>query len=62
VWLAGSVPGRDWQSGGYFADRKPAAANPAADNPDLAAELWDRSAQMCGLQPPAPASHRPADR
>ena len=24
VWLATSDPGRDWESGGYFADRKPA--------------------------------------
>jgi NAD(P)-dependent dehydrogenase (short-subunit alcohol dehydrogenase family) len=49
VWLSTSVPGRDWPSGGYFADRKPAAAHPAADDPDLAAKLWDRSALMCGL-------------
>ena len=48
VWLATSDPGRDWKSGGYFADRKP-AANRGADDPELAAELWDRSAQMCGL-------------
>ena len=50
VWLSTSVPGTDWQSGGYFADRKPATANPAADDPDLAAGLWDRSALMCGAQ------------
>jgi NAD(P)-dependent dehydrogenase (short-subunit alcohol dehydrogenase family) len=49
VWLATSDPGRDWESGGYFADRKP-AANRGADDPELAAELWDRSAQMCGLE------------
>jgi NAD(P)-dependent dehydrogenase (short-subunit alcohol dehydrogenase family) len=62
VWLSASVPGRDWKTGGYFADRKPATASPAADNPDLAAALWHRSALMCGLQPPAPASHRPEGR
>jgi NAD(P)-dependent dehydrogenase (short-subunit alcohol dehydrogenase family) len=62
VWLSASVPGTDWQSGGYFADRKPATANPAADDPDLAAGLWDRSALMCGLQPPTPASQRPTAR
>ena len=50
VWLATSVPGEDWPNGGYFADRKPVAANPAADDPDLAARLWDRSALMCGLR------------
>jgi NAD(P)-dependent dehydrogenase (short-subunit alcohol dehydrogenase family) len=49
VWLATSTPGRDWESGGYFADRKPAPANRAADDASLAAELWDRSAQMCGV-------------
>ena len=53
VWLSASRPGTDWQNGGYFADRRPATAHPAADDPDLARELWDRSALMCGLQPPA---------
>jgi NAD(P)-dependent dehydrogenase (short-subunit alcohol dehydrogenase family) len=47
IWLATSVPGRDWQNGGYFADRKPAVASPAADDRDLAAGLWDRSALLC---------------
>jgi NAD(P)-dependent dehydrogenase (short-subunit alcohol dehydrogenase family) len=51
VWLSTSVPGQDWQNGGYFANRKPATAKTAADDRDLAAELWDRSALMCGLQP-----------
>jgi NAD(P)-dependent dehydrogenase (short-subunit alcohol dehydrogenase family) len=55
VWLAASVPGRDWPNGGYFAGRKLAAANPAADDRELARQLWDRSALMCGLEPPAPA-------
>ena len=50
VWLATSAPGRDGESGGYFADRKPANANRAADDASLAAELWDRSAQMCGME------------
>ena len=49
VWLATSAQGRDWESGGYFADRKPATASPAADDADLAEELWERSAQMCGM-------------
>jgi NAD(P)-dependent dehydrogenase (short-subunit alcohol dehydrogenase family) len=50
VWLSTSVPGKDWQTGGYFANRKPAAAKPDADDRDLAAALWHRSALMCGLQ------------
>ena len=64
VWLATSVPGRDWESGGYFADRKPASANPAAGDGNLAGELWDRSAQMCGLEhPPQPHSDQePGDQ
>jgi len=49
VWLSASVPGTDWASGGYFADRKPATASPAADDCGLAGRLWDRSATMCGL-------------
>jgi NAD(P)-dependent dehydrogenase (short-subunit alcohol dehydrogenase family) len=49
VWLATSAPGRDWESGGYFADRKPATASPVADDANLAEELWERSAQMCGM-------------
>jgi NAD(P)-dependent dehydrogenase (short-subunit alcohol dehydrogenase family) len=49
VWLATSAPGPDWESGGYFANRKPATASPAADDANLAKELWERSAQMCGM-------------
>lgn len=46
VRLVTSVPGRDW---GSFAGRKPATAGPAAGDGNLAGELWERSAQMCGL-------------
>ncbi len=49
VWLSTSVPGKDWQSGGYFADRKPATAKADANDEALAKALWDRSALMCGL-------------
>jgi NAD(P)-dependent dehydrogenase (short-subunit alcohol dehydrogenase family) len=62
VWLATSVPGRDWESGGYFAGRRPATANPAADDASLARELWDRSALMCGLEPSATRSQHPGTR
>jgi hypothetical protein len=50
VWLATSTPGRDWQSGGYFANRKPATASPVADDVNLAKELWECSAQLCGTE------------
>jgi NAD(P)-dependent dehydrogenase (short-subunit alcohol dehydrogenase family) len=59
VWLATSAPGTDWDSGGYFADRTPAAASPAAGDGNLAGELWDRSAQMCGLEPSGAGPQRP---
>jgi NAD(P)-dependent dehydrogenase (short-subunit alcohol dehydrogenase family) len=49
VWLATSAPGRDWASGGYFADRKPARPSPLADDAELAAGLWQASAALCGL-------------
>src|SRR4029077_19526049 len=49
VWLSTSVPGKDWQTGGYFADRKPATVKPDANDGALARALWDRSALMCGL-------------
>jgi NAD(P)-dependent dehydrogenase (short-subunit alcohol dehydrogenase family) len=49
VWLVTSVPGGDWRSGGYFANRRPAAPSPLAENTQLARQLWDRSASMCGL-------------
>lgn len=61
VWLSASVPGQDWDSGGYFADRKPARANPAADDPDLARELWERSALSCGLAAVCEGTQVPAE-
>ncbi len=56
VWLSASVPGKDWDSGGYFADRKPATASPGADDADLARELWERSALLCGFRQAQEAS------
>ena len=49
VWLATTAPGKDWRSGGYFANRKPATPSPLADDTQLAGQLWDRSMSMCGL-------------
>jgi len=49
VWLATTMPGNDWQSGGYFANRRPATPSPLADDTRLAEQLWARSASMCGL-------------
>jgi NAD(P)-dependent dehydrogenase (short-subunit alcohol dehydrogenase family) len=49
MWLATSMPGRDWTSGGYFANRRPATPSPLAGDTRLAGQLWDRSLSMCGL-------------
>ena len=49
VWLATSRPGQDWESGGYFADRRPARPSRLADDLELRRGLWERSAEMCEL-------------
>ena len=48
IWLAGSTPGKDWQSGGYFDRRRPGRVNPRA-TPEAGARLWDISARAVGL-------------
>lgn len=49
VWLAETSPGTDWESGTYYEKNKPAKRNnPQALDPDLARELWDRSAELLG--------------
>lgn len=52
VWLATAAPDINWRSGDYYHDRKPAKAHPLADNPKLAAELWDRSATITTAEAP----------
>jgi NAD(P)-dependent dehydrogenase (short-subunit alcohol dehydrogenase family) len=49
VWLATTAPGKDWRSGGYFANRKPATPGPLAEDTEVAGQLWDRSMSMSGL-------------
>jgi NAD(P)-dependent dehydrogenase (short-subunit alcohol dehydrogenase family) len=46
VWLASATPGADWVSGEYYVKHKIARANPRAYDPELAQQLWDRSAEM----------------
>jgi NAD(P)-dependent dehydrogenase (short-subunit alcohol dehydrogenase family) len=46
VWLASTEPGVDWVRGEYYAKRKPARKNTQADDAVLAAQLWQRSAEM----------------
>ncbi|HWG61453.1 MAG TPA: hypothetical protein VG253_07040 [Streptosporangiaceae bacterium] len=49
AWLAGTIPGTEWESGTYYEKNKPAKRNnPQALDPDLARKLWDRSAELLG--------------
>jgi len=43
VWLATSMPERDWTPGGYYVKRKPAAKSQQASDAALSRELWDWS-------------------
>jgi NAD(P)-dependent dehydrogenase (short-subunit alcohol dehydrogenase family) len=43
VWLASSTPGVDWTAGEYYSKHKIAKASRLANNPRLAAELWERT-------------------
>ncbi len=49
VWLAEGTPGTDWVSGEYYEKKKIAKTNPQAADAKLAAELWDKSADMVDL-------------
>lgn len=49
IWLATTTPGTDWESGGYYANRKQARPNPLVEDPKLSADLWERSESLCGL-------------
>ena len=46
IWLANGTPGTVWQSGNFYTKRKISRTNPLADDAVLAAQLWNRSAQM----------------
>lgn len=46
VWLICATPGEDWTSGEYYSGHSIGKANKQAYQPDLARELWDRSAAM----------------
>ena len=51
VWLAAGTPGTTWQSGGYYQKKAPARSSDQADDPQLAQQLWDRSAALLGVVP-----------
>ncbi|NLG25405.1 MAG: short-chain dehydrogenase, partial [Clostridiales bacterium] len=46
VWLATGRPGVDWQPGGYYVRRRPAATSRAARDGALAERLWVDSERM----------------
>lgn len=48
VWLAEGAPGRDWTSGAYYEKHRVARTSPQAGDADLAARLWERSAEFVG--------------
>ncbi|MFC9059320.1 hypothetical protein ACFTXB_14865, partial [Streptomyces sp. NPDC057074] len=48
-WLIAEEPGTTWEPGRYYYKRKPAKTSPRAADPDLAAQLWDRSAAMMSV-------------
>lgn len=54
VWLATTLPGIDWRSGGYYEKRSISGANRRAYDPKLAAGLWERSEAMVTTATVAP--------
>lgn len=53
VWLAEGESGQEWVSGEYYEKQKIAKTNPQAADAQLAAGLWDKSAELVGLSTPA---------
>ncbi|MGI9822130.1 SDR family NAD(P)-dependent oxidoreductase [Agromyces sp. Marseille-Q5079] len=51
VFLAEGTPGRDYPTGRYYTNSKPARASRRADDVELARALWDRSVAMLEVAP-----------
>lgn len=49
IWLAHAAPGAGWQPGEYYEKRNIAPSSEQARDPELARQLWDRSADMLCL-------------
>ncbi len=49
LWLVANEPRTTWPTGEYFERNHVARSNPQARDPQLAAALWDRSAELVGL-------------
>lgn len=46
VWLATSEPRKDWKPGEYYVKRKIQKSSPQSQDPQLAHDLWEKSAKM----------------
>ncbi|MET7729186.1 hypothetical protein [Streptomyces mirabilis] len=51
IWLAEGTPNTSWQPGEYYEKRKPATSTEQARDPELARQLWDRSAALLSISP-----------
>lgn len=49
VWLAESIPNKDWELGGYYEKKRIARTAKEAQDEDLANELWEKSLKMVKL-------------
>jgi NAD(P)-dependent dehydrogenase (short-subunit alcohol dehydrogenase family) len=49
IWLAEGTPGTTWQPGEYYEKRKPAPSAGQARDPELARQLWHRSASLLSI-------------
>ena len=49
TWLAEGTPGTTWTPGEYYEKNHPARSSDQATDPELAGQLWTRSAAMLGL-------------
>lgn len=47
IWLAEGEPGKDWQPGEYYVNRKPARTSGKARSQELALALWEKSEALC---------------
>lgn len=49
IWLATTLPGKEWTSGEYYSNRHVKRPSKQAENPENARILWDTSLKVTGL-------------
>jgi NAD(P)-dependent dehydrogenase (short-subunit alcohol dehydrogenase family) len=49
VWLATSEPRKDWKPGEYYVKRKIRKSSQQSQNPELAHDLWEKSAKLLSI-------------